>query len=123
MQFQRRKEQVCDSILPMAWSIKPSYQHYICSSSLALAPDSTLAAIYSVSHAFEVHNIKTHHLAQVLIFEEQSDLTFPPIAFAHDGFAIIGRVQGRACIWDIECGDELQVLNHGGKQGQEPKYQ
>ncbi|KAI9428506.1 hypothetical protein H4582DRAFT_2065670 [Lactarius indigo] len=84
-------------------------------SSLTLAPDGTLAAIYSISHAFEVHDVETHRLVQALPFEAQSDLVSPPIAFAHDGFAIIGGVQGRACIWDTECGDELQALNHGGR--------
>ena len=52
---------------------------------------------------------------QALPLETQSDLTSPPIAFAHDGFAIIGGARGRACIWDTECGDELQVLCHGGE--------
>ncbi|KAI9456346.1 WD40-repeat-containing domain protein [Lactarius psammicola] len=83
-------------------------------SSLALAPDGALMAIYSISHAFEVHDVETHRLAQALPFESASDLVSPPIAFAHDGFAIIGGVRGRACIWDTECGDELQALNHGG---------
>lgn len=51
-----------------------------------------------------------------MIFEAKPDLISPPIAFAHDGFAVIGGgVQGRACIWDAECGDELQALDHGGK--------
>ena len=79
-----------------------------------MAPDGTLAAVYSVSHAFEVHDIETHRLVQALPFEAQSDLASPPIAFAHDGFAIVGGVRGKAYIWDAECGDELASLNHGG---------
>jgi hypothetical protein len=79
-----------------------------------LAPDGTLAAVYSVSHAFEVHDIETHHLVQALPFEAQSDLPSPPITFAHDSFAIVGGVQGKAYIWDTDCGDELASLNHGG---------
>ena len=84
------------------------------SSSLALAPDGTLAAVYSISHAFEVHDVETHCLVQALPFRAQSDLASPPIAFAHDGFAIIGGVRGRACIWDTVCGDELQALKYDG---------
>jgi hypothetical protein len=84
------------------------------SSSLALAPDGTLAAIYSLSHTFEVHDVETHCLVQALPSEAQSDLALPLIAFAHDGFAITGGVRGKAYIWDTECGDELASLNHGG---------
>lgn len=72
-------------------------------------------AIYSVSHTFEVHDVETHRLVQALPLEAQSNLESPPIAFAHDGFAIIDGVRGRACLWDTECGDELQALYHGGK--------
>lgn len=87
------------------------------SSSLVLSPDGTLAAVYSVSHAFEVHDVKTHRLVQALPFEASPGLASPLIAFAHDGKAIIGRGRGKARIWDTECGDELQVLNQGGKPG------
>lgn len=85
----------------------------VCSPSLALAPDGTWAAVYSVSHAFEVYDVETHRLVQALPFEAQSNLASPPIAFAHDGFAIVGGVRGKAYIWDTECGDELASLNHG----------
>ncbi|KAI9428722.1 WD40-repeat-containing domain protein [Lactarius indigo] len=105
----------CDSKEERNRFMVASYQWHGVFSSLTLAPDGTLAAIYSISHAFEVHDVETHRLVQALPFEAQSDLVSPPIAFAHDGFAIIGGVQGRACIWDTECGDELQALNHGGR--------
>src|SRR6266404_699093 len=87
-----------------------------CSLSLALAPDSSLVVICSSSDTFEVHDIASHCLIQALPRDTPPGFESQPVAFAHDGFAIVTRRQGKASIWDIEYGDKLQVLNHGGKQ-------
>jgi WD40 repeat protein len=83
---------------------------------LALAPDGFLAVIYRSSNTFEVHDIETRHLIQAIPGDAQSDLVPQPVAFTHDGFAIVTGGKGKAFLWDIEHGDKLQVLDHGGKQ-------
>ena len=59
--------------------------------------------------------METRRLLQALPWEARSDLTSPPVAFAHDGFAIISGGKGSVCIWDTEQGDKLQVLPHGSE--------
>lgn len=59
--------------------------------------------------------METRRLLQALPWEARPDLTSPPVAFAHDGFAIISGGRGNVCIWDTEQGDELQVLRHSGE--------
>ncbi len=52
---------------------------------------------------------------QALPWEASPDLSSPPVTFAHEGFAIISGGRGKVSIWDVEHGDELQTLNHGGE--------
>ena len=80
-----------------------------------MAPDGFLAAVYGVSNSFEVHDLEARRLLQALPWEARPDLTSPPVAFAHDGFAIISGGRGSVCIWDTEQGDKLQVLQHSGE--------
>ncbi|KAN0136774.1 WD40-repeat-containing domain protein [Lactarius tabidus] len=84
--------------------------------SLALAPDGLSLAAYGVSNSFEVYGTDSekHHLLQTLPWEERPDLSPPPVTFAHDGFAIISGGSGKASIWDVEKGDELQRIDCGG---------
>lgn len=63
-----------------------------------------------------MHDIASRRLIQAIPGNTQSDLVSPPVAFAHDGFAVVTGGQGKAFVWDIEHGDQLQVLDHGGKQ-------
>jgi WD40 repeat protein len=72
--------------------------------------------MYSSFHTLEVHDIASRRLIRAFPSDTQFDFVSRPVAFAHDGFAIVTGGQGKAFIWDIENGDELQVLNHGGKQ-------
>jgi WD40 repeat protein len=85
--------------------------------SLALAPDGLSLAAYGVSNSFEVYGTDSekHHLLQTLPWEERPDLSPPPVTFAHDGFAIISGGSGKASIWDVEKGDELQRIDCGGE--------
>ncbi|KAI9444331.1 WD40-repeat-containing domain protein [Lactarius indigo] len=80
--------------------------------SLVLTPDGSLVAAYGASDSFEVHDTKTRRLMQALPWEARLDLSSPPVAFAHEGFAIISGGQGKVSIWDVEHSDELQTLNH-----------
>ncbi|KAH9021464.1 WD40-repeat-containing domain protein [Lactarius pseudohatsudake] len=84
--------------------------------SLALTLDGSLVAAYGASDSFEVHDTRTRRLMQALPWEARPDPSSesPPVAFAHEGFAIISGGQGKASIWDVEHGDELQTLIHGG---------
>lgn len=59
--------------------------------------------------------MKTQRLVQAFPWAARSDLVSPPVAFAHNGFAIISGGTGKACVWDTERGNELQVLDHGGE--------
>ena len=59
--------------------------------------------------------METRRLVQALPWEARSDLVSPPVAFAHDGFAIINGGRGSVCIWDAKQGDELQELHHDGE--------
>lgn len=72
-------------------------------------------AAYGASNSFEVYDTETHHLTQALHWEARPDLSSPPVTFAHDGFAIVSGGTGKASIWDVEHGDELQTLDHGGE--------
>ena len=74
-----------------------------------------MAAVYGVSNSFEIHDMEARRLVQALPWEARSDLTSPPVSFAHDGFAIINGGRGNVRVWDTERGDELQVLHHGGE--------
>lgn len=64
---------------------------------------------------FEVHEIASRRLIQAIPSDARSNLVSQPVAFTHDGFAIVIGGQGKAFLWDIEHGDELQVLDHGGQ--------
>ena len=59
--------------------------------------------------------METRRLVQALPWEARSNLASLPVAFAHDGFAIINGGRGKVCIWDTEQGNKLQVLHHGGE--------
>lgn len=80
-----------------------------------MAPDGLSVAAYGTSNSFEVYDTETRHLLQALPWEERPDLSSPPVTFAHDGFAIISGGPGKASIWDVEHGDELQRLVSGGE--------
>lgn len=43
----------------------------------------------------------------------------PSVCFAHEGFAVAGAAGGesKVHVWDVERGDQLLSLDHGGECG------
>ncbi|KAF8261411.1 hypothetical protein EI94DRAFT_1705554 [Lactarius quietus] len=86
-------------------------------SSLSLSPDSRFMAMYGLSNAFKVQDLK---LGTVQSLQWKAPMGHPkvaknrPVCFTHEGFAVAGAMSDtKVLVWDTECGDQLLSLSHG----------
>jgi COMPASS component SWD3 len=70
-------------------------------------------AICNGRSGFDLYSVSTSGQHQQFSIPPDSVAVDLPVAFAHDGLAVVGgNTKGQIRVWDTETGQRLQTLNH-----------